>query len=127
MRLPLLFILLIATFGQLVAEDQPTSWSLAVLWKAKVIHPQPPATDLEKAYADAGITVEAKAAVANTFDDSDWSTHQAPGQWESYGPEWNIDGEVVFRVVIDLPATAAGKDLELCLGEIGRASCRERV
>ena len=100
------------------AKEQPTSWSLAVIWKAKAIHPQPSVNDLDKAYNDSGISPEAKAATATVFDDGDWSTHQTPGQWESYGPDWKIDGEVVYRVAIDLPQSAAGKELELCLGAI---------
>lgn len=118
MRLTLFFILVLTTFGQLVAEDQPASWSLAVAWKAKAIHPKAAAADLDKAHADAGISTEAKAMVATTFDDGDWPTHQVPAQWENYGPDWIIDGEVVFRLTIDLPADVAGKDLEVSLGAI---------
>ena len=118
MRLVLILFSVLVAFGALHAEDQPTSWSLAVLWKGKPIHPQPPAPDMERRYLDAGISPEAKAAVATAFDDGDWPTYQIPGPWESYGPDWNIDGEVVFRVAVDLPQTAAGKDLELNLGAI---------
>lgn len=124
MRFALLYVMVLVAFGTqmafgtLSAEDQSTSWPLDVVWKAKPIHPQPAATDLEKAYVDAGITPEAATAVARDFDDHDWTTHQTPGPWEGYGVDWNIDGEVVFRLAIDLPPSAAGKDLELSLGAI---------
>lgn len=104
--------------GFLAAEEPVTSWSLAVPWKAKPIHPLTPATNIEAAYVDAGISAEAQAAVATAFDDSAWTAYRVPGPWEDYGPEWQIDGEAVFRVVVDLPAEIAGKNLELSLGAI---------
>lgn len=132
MRTSALFLILVLSAAFVPAEDavtpaatapgataEPvTSWPLAITWKAHPIHPLKPAASLEQGYPDTGISPEAKAAVATGFDDSAWSSHQLPGNWEGYGPEWNIDGEVVYRLSVDLPAAVAGKDLELSLGAI---------
>jgi len=124
MRIPVIFsagLLIISGISacvQLAAEEQPTSWPLSVPWKGFATHPQPATTVLDKAYADGGISAEAKLAVAVAFDDAAWVAHPVPGHWEGYGPDWQIDGEAVFRLNLDLPASAAGKDLELCLGAI---------
>lgn len=100
------------------ASDQTSSWSLAVPWKAKPIHPLPQVANMDKAYADAGISTEAKLAVATAFDDHEWLSYPVPNAWESYGAGWDIDGEAVFRLTVEVPATVVGKDLEISLGSI---------
>ncbi len=105
-----------------VAEQVPvvhvSSWSLAVPWKAMPIHPLPQIANLDKAYADVGISAEATLAVATAFDDHAWLSYAVPNNWESYGAGWEIDGEAVFRVNVEMPATTVGKDLEISLGAI---------
>ncbi|MBN8523849.1 MAG: beta-galactosidase [Planctomycetes bacterium] len=44
---------------------------------------------------------------------------RVPAEWESYGGDWTgADGEAVFRRILDIPASWAGKDLDLALGLI---------
>jgi hypothetical protein len=106
--------------------EAATSWSLAVPWKAlattplppSATAPLPPSKELSKAYSDPGISAAASAAVATAFDDHAWISHQVPGMWENYSVGWELDGEAVFRLSIELPASAAGKDLIMGLGVI---------
>lgn len=101
------------------AEDPAPAVSLAVVWKAKLMHPLPPAANMDGAHPDAGISAEATAAVAVNFVDEAWATQQLPNGWESFGGDWaTADGEAVFRVAIDLPAPLVGHDLEVRLGAI---------
>jgi hypothetical protein len=78
----------------------------------------PPSKELSKAYSDPGISAAASAAVATAFDDHAWISHQVPGMWENYSVGWELDGEAVFRLSIELPASAAGKALIMGLGVI---------
>ena len=101
------------------AEDAATAVSLAVAWKATLLHPLPPAANMDGAHVDAGISPEATAAVAVNVADEEWESHQLPNGWESFGGAWaTADGEAVFRVTIDLPVALVGHDLELRLGAI---------
>lgn len=51
------------------------------------------------------------------FNDSDWKTLPAPGVWEDT-INLQIDGAVWLRRTIDVPASWAGRDLQLHLGAI---------
>lgn len=53
----------------------------------------------------------------NGFNDSDWKEMQLPTNWESAGLP-DFDGIVWFRKTIKIPASWAGKDLQLDLGPI---------
>ncbi len=50
------------------------------------------------------------------FNDTGWKAVQVPGVWDSYGPDWQFDGIVWFRKIVNIPAAWAGKDLPLNLG-----------
>jgi hypothetical protein len=88
--------------------------SLVGPWKVKATRPMPG----DKKAEEPGISEEAKAAVAPDFDDAAWPEHPVPSPWEKYGDKWNLNGEVVYRKTLDLPAEWAGKNLELDLGGI---------
>lgn len=51
------------------------------------------------------------------YDDGDWKTMNLPGYWESQGYP-DLDGVVWYRKEVELPASWAGKPLELDLGPI---------
>ncbi len=108
------------SLGQLGAVSlRAEEVSLAVAWKAKLIHALPAAASMEVAHPDNGLSPEATAAVALGVADDTWDAHELPGPFEGYGGEWaTTDGEAVFRVTIDLPAALVDHDLELCLGAI---------
>lgn len=52
-----------------------------------------------------------------SFDDAGWNAMQLPVKWESAGLP-DFDGVVWFRKVVEVPASWAGKDLQLDLGPV---------
>lgn len=101
------------------AEEKPVLVALAGDWRAKQIQRLDASPSPDKGYPDAGISEEAKRAVAADFDDAGWQTVQVPRDMDSYGDTWkNADGEAVFRKVIEVPAALLGQDLKLSLGAI---------
>ncbi|HEX8833507.1 MAG TPA: hypothetical protein VF719_04865, partial [Abditibacteriaceae bacterium] len=92
---------------------------LAGDWRAKQIQRLPASPSPEKGHADAGISDEAKLAVAVDFNDAAWQTVQVPRNMDSYGPTWkDADGEAVFRKVIEVPRELQGQDLKLSLDTV---------
>jgi hypothetical protein len=84
-------------------------------WRAKITRPLDGNTDAE----DKGISDEAKQLVAADVDDSTWQTVTVPLDWSQYGEAWaKMNGEAVFRKVLDIPADWAGKELRLDLGAV---------
>ncbi len=56
---------------------------------------------------------------AQNFDDSNWKDMVQPQKWSESDTELkNFDGIVWFRLDVDLPASMAGRDLEMHLGPI---------
>lgn len=51
------------------------------------------------------------------YNDADWKTMKLPTKWESAGLP-DFDGIVWFRKTVEVPASWAGKDLQLDLGPI---------
>ncbi|HJQ24074.1 MAG TPA: sialate O-acetylesterase [Blastocatellia bacterium] len=50
------------------------------------------------------------------FSDAEWKTMRLPQFWETAGLQ--LDGAVWFRKTVDLPASWAGRDLQLTLGPV---------
>jgi hypothetical protein len=93
--------------------------TLAGKWRAKLTVKLPPAPSLEAPHPDNGLGAEAKQLVAAEADDSSWPELEAPRRWSEYGGDWaKVDGEAVFRRVVDIPPEWAGKDLTLWLGPV---------
>ncbi len=55
--------------------------------------------------------------VSPDLDDSSWKPIKTPSEWEKDGHP-NLDGEVIYRKTIDIPANWAGKELLLLPGAI---------
>ena len=81
----------------------------------------PPSTDLLSRRQESEERLRAAEAdsidvpwAAPDADDGDWPTMDIPGQWEQGGLE-GFDGMVWFRRNVDIPASWAGRDLQLHL------------
>jgi beta-galactosidase len=113
-----------ATF-EMDAKSLDIGWHLAELpvplageWRCKVEQTLPLAETPEGRHADPGVSPEAAGWAAADLDDSAWETHRLPGYFESWGPEWRMDGAVWFRRQVVLPAEWAGQSLTLRLGPV---------
>ena len=105
-------------FSPRAAKVEPVV-SLAGEWRARLIQRLDASPSPDKGHADAGISEEAKRAVAVDFDDSKWQVVKAPGGLEGYGGAWaNADGEAVLRKTIEVPASLQGQNLKLSLGSV---------
>jgi hypothetical protein len=105
-------------FSPRAAKVEPVV-SLAGEWRARLIQRLDASPSPDKGHADAGISEEAKRAVAVDFDDSKWQVVKAPGGLEGYGGAWaNADGEAVLRKTIEVPALLQGQNLKLSLGSV---------
>jgi hypothetical protein len=95
---------------------------LAGTWQAKVTLRLPPVGPATKPHPDAGLSAEARAAIALGPDASlpqGWQQVTVPALWETWGGTWtDLDGEVVFRRIVEIPAHLAGQELEVQLGPI---------
>jgi beta-galactosidase len=101
------------------AEEKPVVVALTGDWRAKQIKRLDASPSPDKGYADAGISEEAKRAVAADFNDASWQVVQVPRDMDTYGDTWkNADGEAVLRKVIEVPAALMGQDLKLSLGAV---------
>jgi beta-galactosidase len=88
-------------------------------WRARLTARLGPSPSLEQPHPDPGMTDEAKRAVAEAFDDSDWAQMPLPQLWEQVGGEWEAaDGEAVFRTAVEVPEHLAGRELVLSLGPV---------
>lgn len=111
-----------ATFQQdeqlLKLLHQPDhAWMLAGQWNAIQTTPQPESPRREWR-GDSGISEAAKTLIASS-NISGGETVPVPAYMESYGPKWRwVDGEVVFKKQIDLPARLAGRDMYWSLGRV---------
>jgi beta-galactosidase len=90
---------------------------LAGRWSAKFV--QRIADPDEQTHADPGISPEAKVMMAPDQNDGPWDRLPVPGTWERAGGNWDkANGEVVYRITVELPESAGGKDMLLSLGKI---------
>jgi beta-galactosidase len=91
--------------------------SLAGRWAARWVQ-RIPDPDQQR-HEDPGISNSAKAMMRVTQHDGNWDRLLVPGMWETAGGNWDKgNGEVIYRMTVDLPASAAGKDMLLSLGKI---------
>lgn len=68
---------------------------------------------------DPGMSERAAALVQPETNDGQWELQPVPATMESYGGAWaTADGEAVFRKVVELPASWAGRDLYLSIGRV---------
>ncbi len=72
---------------------------------------------IRECYAFEANTAEQIRRAAIDYDDSAWKTMKLPGIWEKQGMP-GFDGIVQYRLTLDLPASWAGRELELELGAI---------
>lgn len=93
------------------------AWMLAGEWDATLTAPQPESPRREWR-ADAGLSERAKRLIASDQLPAGPRV-SVPAYMESYGPQWRwVDGEVVFRKQVELPARLAGRDLYWSLGRV---------
>jgi beta-galactosidase len=91
--------------------------SLTGRWAAKWVQRIPDPS--QQRHADTGTSDSARAMMGPAMDDTQWERLPVPGMWESAGGNWDAaNGEVVYRMTVELPATVAGKDMLLSLGKI---------
>lgn len=103
-----------ASDGNVFASATPTI-SLPDSWRVHVVTPLPPAPSADRGHADPGISAGAATAVLPDFDDSGWSTVRVDTLLDAFA---TVDGEAVYRCTVEIPATLAGRDIELALGAI---------
>jgi len=72
----------------------------------------------EGVFEDPGVIASAKSWALPQTDTSRWRSMSLPLAWEKVGPELEVDGGLWFRKEVTVPASWAGKDLELSLGAI---------
>lgn len=93
--------------------------SLIGPWKGLQTHRIPNTKDGQPAPDDPGISDAARAAIAETADESATTPVNFPAAFEDAGGIWtDYDGEAVFRKTVVVPPAWAGKDLDLSLGVI---------
>ena len=93
------------------------AWMLAGAWNANLTAAQPE-SPRRVWRTDPGTSEAAKSLIASG-DLGNGQTVPVPAYMESYGPEWRwVDGEVVFRKQINLPARLAGRDMFWSLGRV---------
>ena len=107
----------------MLISETPERIPLAGLdaWKAAVASPlplTPQNTPVDKRPPDKGISAKAAEMVKPAFNDSAWKTIPVPALYDSYGAEWEVHGEVVFRRAIDIPEAWAGRELRVSLSTI---------
>jgi beta-galactosidase len=91
--------------------------SLVGRWAAKWVQRIPDPN--EQTHPDPGISNSAKAMMRVTQNDAQWDRLLVPGRWETAGGIWDkANGEVVYRMTVELPASVVGKDMLLSLGQI---------
>ncbi|WPJ95581.1 hypothetical protein SH580_19365 [Coraliomargarita algicola] len=103
-------------FDAMPLEDSRRKINLASKWKAQLVTPLEPNGTV--AYTDPGISDTARSLIATHVDERDFKTVSLPGEFEYYGHDWEVDGEVVFRKEITIPQEWSGQDLCLSLGSI---------
>lgn len=70
-------------------------------------------------HKDPGMSDQARRLVADDAPQDGWQTVHVPAYMESYGPQWEyVDGECVFRKVVEIPAYLAGRQMFLSLGRV---------
>ena len=91
---------------------------LAGKWKCMVEQAIKPSEKAPPGDMDKGNKGFGRGWAKALFDDVKWKEMVLPTLWETHGPEWQIDGAVWFRRTVTVPASWAGKDIELQLGPI---------
>ncbi len=71
-----------------------------------------------KQISDPGISTAAAERIQNFQSADGYQNVTAPGVFEYFGPDWEKDGEVVFRKEVDIPSSWQGKELTLSLGSV---------
>jgi beta-galactosidase len=100
-------------------KDASLTRSLAGAWKARLTGTlQELSVGLVAPARDPGISALAARLVASDAPDADWAELPVPGEWQAAGGKWNVNGEVVYRLTLDLPESWAGQDLRLSLGTL---------
>jgi len=113
-----------APAGEAVAMYSPPAGKQQKLrllrgWRVRITSKLPKAKTMHTAHPDPGMSVAARAAVQTAFDDTAWETVDVPKAFENYGKQWaDVDGEVVYRLTVDIPEAWAGKALLLSFGAI---------
>jgi beta-galactosidase len=87
-------------------------------WKAILVNPLAPSPSPDKGHEDPGMSAAAQRLMAVNVDETPMQTVKGPGDWESYGAQWQKDGEGVLRKTFEIPAKWAGQDLTLSLGSV---------
>jgi len=69
-------------------------------------------------FDDPGVADSARAWALPASDTRDWRSLALPQPWEQLGPDLQLDGGIWFRRELTLPASWAGRELDLYLGAI---------
>jgi sialate O-acetylesterase len=69
-------------------------------------------------FNDPGVLNSAKAWAMPATDTRGWKSMALPMAWERLGPDMEFDGGVWFRKEVTVPASWAGRELELHLGAV---------
>jgi beta-galactosidase len=84
-------------------------------WQMKVTLRLPPAASDATGHPDPGVTPAARELVGETVSAEGWTPVALPQMLPFFKEN---DGEAVFRRMIDVPGSAAGKDMVLALGAL---------
>jgi hypothetical protein len=91
--------------------------TLAGEWEARITRREQPVPD--GVIQDKGFSDLAKQLVRPDPPSDGWRKVNVPGLWEGYGGEWaELDGEVVYRKVVEIPAALSGKEMVVHLGPV---------
>jgi beta-galactosidase len=111
------------TDGHIFKEEKKEVYSIDLdktIWKAKITLALPAVKDVANKHQDPGISKAALELVKPDADETDMLTTTVPNTASDkiYNYLQSNDGEAVFRKTIDIPASMAGKNLELVLGVV---------
>ena len=96
----------------------PERISLAGTWKAALTGPLPLVGANDPRPKDPGMSDRARGLIAKDADEKVMQDVPVSVNWQSYGGDWGVNGEAVFRRTVDIPASMAGRDLTLSLGVV---------
>jgi beta-galactosidase len=81
-------------------------------WKAMMTKPLPASKTVEEKHKDPGITPEALKYMQTEADETGMVNIKTGVSFEKAVPDWSDkDGEVVYRKIIDVPASLVGEEL----------------
>jgi beta-galactosidase len=101
-------------------QAEPTySVLLDGMWKAVVTKPVPAAKEATLKHKDPGISEKALSYIKPDADEKGMVELPSGAPFEQATTAWaELDGEIVYRKTIDVPAALVGKELQLILGLI---------